>query len=133
MNATTTGKKLATQWLVECFVGSPRFVAAEFKLRHGYLVPVSYRMLAGSAAYVVGFRPRRAHPQATGRTRWELNAGYTTIGIRTPAKTHLVPGSWSLVHTSGCETGIKMPSRATGCLEVCTPGSEPDDVCRRAN
>ena len=72
---------LFKEQLVETFLGGPRFVAAELKLRHGYLFPLSCRMLAGSATHVVGFRPRCAHPQATGCLRWQLDAGFTIVGV----------------------------------------------------
>ena len=56
------------------------FEAAVLKLRHGYSLLLSWRMLAGSATHVVGFRPRSGHLQAASCMRWQLDADYTTIG-----------------------------------------------------
>ena len=52
-------------------------MVAVVKLRHGYLLPLSWRMLAGSATQVVRFRPRCVQLQATGRMTWQLDAGFT--------------------------------------------------------
>ena len=57
------------------------FEAAVLKLRHGYSLPLSWRMLAGSATHVVGFRPRSGLLQATSCMRWQFDADYTTIGL----------------------------------------------------
>ena len=57
------------------------FEAAVLKLRHGYSLLLSWRMLAGSATHVVGFRPRSGHLQATSCMRWQFYADYTTIGL----------------------------------------------------
>ena len=56
------------------------FEAVVLKLRHGYSFLLSWRMLAGAATHVVGFRPKSGHLQATNCMRWQLDADYTTIG-----------------------------------------------------
>jgi hypothetical protein len=57
------------------------FAAAVLKSRHGYLLPLSWRMVPDSMRHTsFEFRPRSGHLQAIGCTRWQLDADYTTIG-----------------------------------------------------
>ena len=75
-------------------------MSAALKLRHGYLLPLSLRMLAGSATHVVGFRPRPGHIQATGCMRWQLDAGLATIGLPTLAGRRCIPLSLKVLASS---------------------------------
>ena len=58
-------------------------MAAVLKPRHGYLIPLSWRMVPASVRHTsfFGVRPRSGHLQAIGCTRWLLDGCFTTMDV----------------------------------------------------
>ena len=107
--------------LVETFLGGPRFrgSGAQVSTRIPSPSVLAHGSSLCTAHVVFEVRPRSGHLQAAGCMRWQLDAGYTTIGLPAHAGFRCIPFSL------GISPPLMLLYRATHKLvgDLCLPCS----------